>query len=287
MISENKMWHGIHESVIGKSHIKLQMPNQDAVKIHALNDRTLLAVVADGHGSKKCFRSDLGAQFAVASAIEIGQAIHGEWLKDNGDLNTKKIGKYYTKKIVKRWQNLVNDHIATKPFEPSILGELSPGEQKSIEKNPLMAYGSTLVMTLLIDKYIICYQLGDGDILFVSKTQKVTRPLKKDQRHMGNDTLSLCLYKPEKEFQIRVFRDLKSLLHMIVLSTDGYANSFSNDAEFKKVGVDLMRLAQDEGLACIDEHLKDWLDETTQLGSGDDISVGILTRQPGQEESED
>lgn len=278
-INRNKLWHIINESVIGKSHIKSGLPNQDAVLTKEVSDKVILSAVADGHGSKKCFRSDLGAKFAVESAIEIGENIHSEWLKEDGELNTKKIGKYYTKKIVKKWQNLVGNHIKENAFEEDIVNRLSVDERKSIAKNPSMVYGSTLVMVLLIDQYIVCYQLGDGDILFVSKAKKVTRPLMKDKRHIANDTLSLCLNKPEREFKIRVFKDSKNILRMIVLSTDGYANSFSNDSAFQKVGSDLLTLAEEDGVECIDENLKEWLDETTELGSGDDITVSILSRK--------
>lgn len=89
---------------------------------------------------------------------------------------------------------------------------------------------------------------------------------------MANDTSSLCLHKPEKEFNIRVFRDLNELLEMIILSTDGYANSFSDEASFKKVGEDFVKMKEEDGISVIDECLKDWLEETTRLGSGDDIS---------------
>jgi len=283
MIIENKSWHVIHESVIGKSHSKLDMPNQDAVASEILSEEVIITALADGHGSKKCFRSDRGAHYAVDACLTVAKDLYQEWLKEDGSLNTKKIGRHFTKRIVKLWQSNVADDTKANPFEDEVLESLSDDERKSIQKNPSVVYGSTLIMVLIIGPYVVCYQLGDGDILFVSRSKKVSRPLKKDKRHIANDTLSLCLHKPEKEFKIRVFRDLNHLLQMVVLSTDGYANSFSDDQAFQKVGADLVNLVEEEGLACIDDNLESWLEETTQLGSGDDISVSVLTRRQDQD----
>ena len=279
MIVENKSWQAISASVIGESHIKHQIPNQDAVKTEIFSEDIVISSVADGHGSKKCFRSDYGAHLAVEAAILIGKEIYQEWLDEDQGLNTKKIGKYYTKKVVKYWQEQVDDHIENNQFLDEEIDHLSDSERKSIQKNPRMVYGSTLLIVVLIKHYIICYQLGDGDILFVSKNKNVSRPLNKDSRHLANDTMSLCLNKPEKEFNIRVFRDLNSLLKMVILSTDGYANSFSNEASFKKIGVDFLTMEEEDGIGLIDENLEEWLEETTKLGSGDDISVSLLSRK--------
>jgi serine/threonine protein phosphatase PrpC len=278
MIIANRTWQAVEASVIGESHIKHGIPNQDAVKTEILSDDIIVSAVADGHGSKKCFRSDYGAHLAVEATILIAKHLHEEWLEEE-ELNTKKIGKYYTKKIVKQWQEQVDAHIESSPFLDEEINELSESEKKSIQKNPRMVYGSTLLIVVLIKHYIVCYQLGDGDILFVSKNKNVSRPLKKDSRHLANDTLSLCLNKPEKEFNIRVFRDTKGLLEMVMLSTDGYGNSFSNEGSFQKVGIDFVTMIEEDGISVIDDCITAWLEETTKFGSGDDISVSLLNRK--------
>ncbi len=281
---QNSAWENYYESVIGKSHIKIEMPNQDAIISKSITDDILISAVADGHGSKKCIRSDVGAKFAVNSSIEVLEKIKDKLLLEENKLNTKAIGKYYTKQVISLWKEKVNEHLLENPINYDALTSLSSTEIKSIKKNKLMPYGSTLLIIVLIHDFIVCYQLGDGDILFVSKNKKVSKPIKRDDRHIGNDTLSLCIHKPEKEFKIRVFRDLNHFLEMIILSTDGYSNSFSTEKGFLKVGTDLAEMVSSDGFEVIEENLKDWIEDTSNNGSGDDTSVSVITRIRHEEE---
>lgn len=278
MLIENNQWKNTYESVVGKSHLKVKTPNQDAAKSKVIADDILISAVADGHGSKKCFRSHLGANFAVEAAIEIMDKIQDKLVKNENELNTKAIGRFYTKQVVKSWREKIDAHLSETPLTEDQYAHLGASDQKSIFKNNYIIYGSTLLIVLLIKDYIVCYQLGDGDILFISKSKRVSKPIKRDHRHIANDTSSLCLNKPEKEFKIKVFRDLKHVLKMIILSTDGYSNSFSSENDFLKVGSDLIELTETDGFEVIDDHLKDWIEETSNHGSGDDTSVSVITR---------
>ncbi len=276
MVIKNSQWMNTYESVMGKTHTKLKIPNQDAVLSEILDDDILVSVVADGHGSRKCTRSHLGAKFAVEAAIETVKSIKGDLLKDD-TLNTRAIGKYLTKRLIKSWRVKIDDDLDMSPIELDEL-DLSAKEKKEIKKNPYISYGSTILMVIFIKEFIVCYQLGDGDILFVSKANNVTKPIKRDTRHIANDTTSLCLHKPEKEFKIKVFRDLNAVLQMIILSTDGYSNSFSSESGFFKVGSDIFDMIKEDGFTVIEENLKEWIEETSNQGSGDDTSVSIITR---------
>jgi serine/threonine protein phosphatase PrpC len=277
MFIENKLWQNSYETIIGKSHIKVEMPNQDAVLSKCLADDIMVSAVADGHGSKKCTRSHIGAEFAVESAVEIFEEIQDHLLKDD-TLNTKVIGRKYTKKVVKHWKHKVHEHLKENPLNVDEMQGVTEREKKNIKKNQSIAYGSTLLIILLIKDYIVIYQLGDGDILFVSQSKKVSKPIKRDERHIANDTSSLCFNRSEREFKIKVFRDIKHILKMIILSTDGYSNSFSSEKGFLKVGTDLVELITEEGFEVIDENLRNWIEETSNHGSGDDTSVSIITR---------
>ena len=63
---------------------------------------------------------------------------------------------------------------------------------------------------------------------------------------------------------------------MNVISTDGYSKSFIKDSDFLKVGPDFLELLDNEGIPAVQDNLKKWLDETSTLGSGDDITLGII-----------
>ena len=63
------MFNGFSHSVMGASHEKTNLVCQDS-SAFKVSDHYAIAVVADGHGSKKHFRSHLGSKFAVEAAIE-------------------------------------------------------------------------------------------------------------------------------------------------------------------------------------------------------------------------
>jgi hypothetical protein len=65
-------------------------------------------------------------------------------------------------------------------------------------------------------------------------------------------------------------------LALVILSTDGYANSFEKEGDFLKAGTDYLHLIRTKGIEHVNERLEQWLLETSQKGSGDDITVGIV-----------
>ena len=65
---------------------------------------------------------------------------------------------------------------------------------------------------------------------------------------------------------------------MILAATDGYANSFRDETSFQQVAQDLWGMLRDEGDAGVNLHLKEWLNEASRQGSGDDITVGLIWR---------
>jgi len=62
---------------------------------------------------------------------------------------------------------------------------------------------------------------------------------------------------------------------LVLLASDGYANSFATDDAFLQVGCDVLRTVEEQGVDSVRDSLPGWLAETTQHGSGDDISVAI------------
>jgi hypothetical protein len=63
---------------------------------------------------------------------------------------------------------------------------------------------------------------------------------------------------------------------LILISTDGYPNSFRDESGFMKVGSDLLSMIRENGLASVNDQLAGWLRDSTHAGSGDDGTLGIL-----------
>jgi hypothetical protein len=64
----------------------------------------------------------------------------------------------------------------------------------------------------------------------------------------------------------------------VLLATDGYANSFREDAGFLRIGGDLLEMIRQDGIEGVDGNLETWLNEASELGSGDDITVALVCR---------
>ena len=62
---------------------------------------------------------------------------------------------------------------------------------------------------------------------------------------------------------------------MLMLSTDGFANSYKSVDDFQKTCLDYFGMIEQYGAGAVAANLKAWLDETSSMGCGDDITVLI------------
>ncbi len=138
--------------------------------------------------------------------------------------------------------------------------------------NHSILYGATLLAALVTETFLFLLQLGDGDIMLVSEIGEVTKPIAGDARLLANETTSLCTANAVNHFRLQ-FRGVATPPALILLSTDGYANSFRTEAGFLQVGRDVWSIMRSEGIEKVKTSLKGWLDAATRTGSGDDITL--------------
>ena len=171
-------------------------------------------------------------------------------------------------------------HLDKTPITPEELDLLEERRdakaRRSIENDPHLAYGATLLCVLVTESYIVYLQLGDGDILTVSEEGVVTRPILRDSRLIANETTSLCMRKAWREVRVSFQTLYGPRPALILLSTDGYANSFVDDEAFRKVGSDILDILRTDGAEVVEDNLSTWLADASEAGSGDDISMGVL-----------
>jgi serine/threonine protein phosphatase PrpC len=278
-------WRVMGETVPGASHLRAGIPNQDAILQVRESGRGLPVVVSvsDGHGSDKCFRSDRGSRFAVQEAAQlVGEFLdesHG--LPDHAAVESR-AKEYLPREFVRRWREAVEADLKARPFTPEELEAVEkkdgPRALKLVAGNPLLAYGATSLTVAVTESFALYLQLGDGEILNVSETGEVTRALPEDERLFANETTSLCTPDAGENFRVRLQPFAGEPPALILLSTDGYVNSFSDSAGFLKVGSDLLEMLRADGFDNINASLKGWLEEATRSGSGDDCTVALLCR---------
>jgi serine/threonine protein phosphatase PrpC len=270
--------------VKGEVHKVNEHPNQDFIAWEqAETDGGEIAVLslADGHGSDKHFLSHVGARFAVHVANNIlcqfARATIGLSLT-NVEIGTRRLPF----QIVSEWKKCVEDDwkISERSKEAKRWLD-NPEISRAIESSPLIAYGTTLLSVLVTAHFILYMHIGDGDIITIDAHGEVTEPVPPDERNFANEATSLCTSTAVQDFRIEFqrFGGNKAVPALIMLATDGYANSFLTRAGFYKVGSDIWQLIHangETGLQTVEESLEAWLQRTTEMGSGDDITVGFL-----------
>lgn len=262
-------WEIAKASIVGRSHEQSKKPNQDTLGTfpnELICDIPLVAVISDGHGANKYYRSDIGADIAVKSSIAYLKLLVGKFQKDN--IKFQGIRDYCIEKLAQKitlfWKRAVRESIQKYQYTEE-------------ESNIYIPYGCTVLGLLFYENILITFQLGDGDILLVN-SEEVTKEFGKDENLIANETYSLCMKGAEKYFNVNVKRIDHSPPELILISTDGYSNSFKDDESFYKAGKDFLEILQKEGIQVIRDNLDEWLKETSNNGSGDDTTMILLHR---------
>jgi hypothetical protein len=187
-------------------------------------------------------------------------------------------------RLVRSWNQAVGEHQASHPFAAGDLDKLDREAQMGLAANPRIAYGSTLVAVLVTNAFLLYVQLGDGDIVAVGMDGQVLRPpLPTDSRLFADATTSLCMGDAWRYVRT-YFQPLADYPPVLVmLATDGYANSFATEEGFLVAAKDIFDMLQQhrhDSVQMLRNHLQSWLRATSDQGSGDDISVGVIFRKP-------
>ncbi len=269
----------ITESIQGFSHKLKQIENEDACKVKygviKINEGKelpyMIVSVADGHGDKKVTRAKRGAEIAVETSISvIKREIKG--LFQSRDESKDRRKRYFedtiVKGIIKEWRQSVK-----RDFEKPDSGNIKEFTDLEIYK----IYGTTLIAVLLTPEFIFYFQLGDGSILRLGKNGEVKEIFETSNEFLGNETASLSLSRPEHYAKVKYEPEEKlKNIEMLMITTDGYPNSFRTDDDYFKTIKDYHSLLKEKGEKYVKENIKTWLEETSKEGSGDDITVVLV-----------
>jgi serine/threonine protein phosphatase PrpC len=282
---------GFNACAMGFSHKANDKPCQDAA-IHGLNREKSfgIAVVADGHGGEKYFRSDVGSKLAVATATAV---IRELLVSVSTDVDLEKNLRLVEQKIIKRWRDKVERHIQRNPWTPA---ELALCKEKNIDLEHLRGrdklvtiYGTTLVAAAVTDSFWFALQIGDGQCALIdgdgnrddsgteiAENAKVAIP--PDEEQGFGLTQSLCASDAADKFRHSFGR---GAIGGITVATDGVVDSFLPDAYLKftiRLRDNFIRDAK-----ASQTELKGWLPTLSEQGSRDDVAIaGIFMQFKGE-----
>ncbi len=277
-------WRVAGCSVRGAAHVRAGLPNQDALSLWSGDAgggvACAAAAVADGHGGPRHFRSETGARLAVEIAIKRLRTLAAGLEQCAPAERSRHVAAHGPAAIVSEWVASARADLAAQPIRDFEWAALAEAEDQaavdSVRADPLLAYGATLLAALVTPSTIVLLQLGDGDVLWVAADGSTRRPMAPDERLAGNRTTSIC--RPDAEDDVRL-----AVLHrdprdpaLLLLSTDGYANSFRSDDDFLCIGDDFRSLIARHGLEAVDAQLETILQDASRQGSGDDITLALL-----------
>ena len=110
------MFQGVHSTVIGDSHIRKGIVCQDSSGI-VVTDQFAIAVVADGHGSAKHFRSDVGSRIAVKITTKLlKNYMNRSDFKEQFFKHPEFILAQMEKQILMKWREAVEEYHLENPL---------------------------------------------------------------------------------------------------------------------------------------------------------------------------
>lgn len=269
-------FYAFHETAIGESHVKVEKICQDA-SLSFEGEEYAVAIVCDGHGGWRYFRSDRGARIAVEESMNaIHELLEKRTLKDpNADSGI--ILKQLAATIISRWRERIALDYRADPFSEEEKKILSLTDISTYEKNEgwVSAYGTTLIAVVRAVDFWFGLHIGDGKCVTISPEGECAQPIPWDERCFLNFTTSLCEIDALSRFRY-VFQK-ENLPKAIFLGTDGTDGSFNNDEALNEFYLIILKLFEEEGIEHVKNKLHFFLPKLSDKGNGDDVSIaGII-----------
>ena len=279
-------WLVLTASERGASHVAIKSPNQDAVATERAGAEGMVAAVADGHGHSRHLRSARGSKLAVAVGCQVAQEFADRLESGTAIFAqpdpvataagiaaeiTKLAEEFFVPAVVSRWREAVLADVKADPFTQAEQSKRRPGDDATI------AYGSTLLICVVLHDWLMLAQIGDGDVVAVRADGGAVQPVPADPQLDGLVTTSLCGSDPRADFRVTAVDTVQNELRAVLLATDGYANAQVVDEWPSAFGEDLARMLRERDVNWLASQLPSWAARCASSdGSADDTTVALL-----------
>lgn len=261
---------------VGASHIAKNMGCED----YAANydgEKVCIAVISDGHGDKKCFRSAQGAHIACDVSIGCVRKLI-ENSPSSCDAIRKSPDRIITeleRTIIREWNNGVNNDLSINPITESELNGLPEDAVEAIRSGHSLnkIYGCTLIMCVVIDGFWFGIHIGDGKCVVAMNNGLYTQPIPWDEVGcVGNRSTSICNSNSFAGFRYIYGTNVPTGLFV---ASDGIDESFDESGLnrcYYTLGYWVQTLLKEE----LDSKMDELLSQVTNNGSGDDVSIACI-----------
>jgi hypothetical protein len=274
-------WQVITGTARGAAHRASHLPNQDAVASRDVPGGAV-AAIADGHGHIRHFRSADGSALAVEVACRAGSRTAAGLVDDTTKEDAERAGQELARTVLADWRSAVAGQLETRPYttEEQFVLDLAAD-------TPLIPYGSTLLVAVIAASWLVCAQIGDGDMLAVRPDGSSFCPVAGDDRLDGRRTTSLCQPDALASFRTAA-HDLRQVpLAALLLATDGYGNAHAEEPWQPGVGRDLAELAAGHDHHWFGQEVPGWAQRCASAdGSADDATIALLLPGTGPDPEE-
>jgi serine/threonine protein phosphatase PrpC len=290
----------INFSCQGESHKATNKVCQDYSYSAVYENGLAIAIVCDGHGGQRYFRSDVGARFATeiteknilffvdnidkslfmekpytAVSSIATQVDHAEFNKENA---IDKALRQLFSSIIFDWLIQIKEHAANTPLtetekasgiKAEWIDDFNAGN--SLEK----VYGCTLMVYIQTPDYWFSFHIGDGKCISFDNNANWKEPIPWDDRCFLNKTTSLCDAQAIEEFRY-CYQGNKEFPVAVFLASDGIDDSFGAEENMVNFYVQILKKLKSSTNEEVYEELATTLPQLSKIGSQDDMSISLI-----------
>lgn len=297
--------NSIYSFCKGESHKLTDKPCQDWA--YADSSGTIsMAIVSDGHGGERYFRSDQGARIlveiterslrsfveSVAQQAEcifegrpLTQYIQNMALDQQLNAKAHKMLTWLFSSIISQWNAAIAKHAAEHDltdWELSHVEDKYKEEFLSKRNDPEATfektYGCTLIAYVQTPSYWLAFHIGDGKMVRMNIADDVLncdQPIPWDSRCFLNKTTSMCDSDVLDEFRY-CYQGDGGFPTAVFLGSDGLDDSYGDGEQLYNFYVNLFKQIAKSGREEAQNVLARSLPKISKIASKDDMSVACV-----------
>jgi serine/threonine protein phosphatase PrpC len=178
---------------------------------------------------------------------------------------------HFPRRVGRRWREAVLDRASR---------HLGDALGDDVQERLFVRHGTTLLAALVTGEAIVLAQLGDGCLLLVRADGRV-EGLPTEESPAGTVTDSLCSPDAPRRWRTAVLDPGPG--GTLLLATDGLVNAFPDEDQLHAFARSLRQRLHDHGRAAVADSLAGWLDQLSDRGSGDDVTLALVDLRPAAE----